>query len=200
MCKLVYNLVENSKVLESSKVHDKQLYQLAFIFVEVYKVDMVAVEDVSQLNAYRDRLKRELDKVEQAAEHLRDRISLCESQISRLSGTQLVTTPASSTTVKQAPPTLLFLKRGKLREHIQQSIYLARERGSSVADLRHFILLRHGIDVQPNTISVALNRLKKDRLVRVEGKHWYPDVPPEDDTVADSYVVQAADLDDEEIF
>jgi hypothetical protein len=66
------------------------------------------------------------------------------------------------------------LPRGALRRHIETALNTFAFEGASVSAIREYIQTRHGLDIQPNTISVTLNRLKTQGTARLEGQKWSP--------------------------
>ena len=66
------------------------------------------------------------------------------------------------------------LPRGALRQYIETTLHTFAREGASVGAIRDHIRQRYRVEVQPNTVSVTLNRLKARGVARLEGQDWSP--------------------------
>jgi hypothetical protein len=68
---------------------------------------------------------------------------------------------------------------GVFRRLIEATLNTLGRDGITVTAMRDFIKSRYGTDIQPNTISVTMSRLKGRGLARLEGQEWFPALPVE---------------------
>lgn len=66
------------------------------------------------------------------------------------------------------------LPRGTLRNYIETTLNTFAREGKTVGEIRDYIRNRYSVDVQPNTTSVTLNRLKARGIARLVGQDWSP--------------------------
>jgi hypothetical protein len=71
-------------------------------------------------------------------------------------------------------------RRGEQRRLILETLNTQGQRGVTVTELHTFIKVRAGIEIQPNTLSVTLSRLKAKGLATLSGQNWFPADPFEE--------------------
>ena len=67
------------------------------------------------------------------------------------------------------------IARGAARRRIERALFTFAREGKTAGEIREYIDNRYRTEIQPNTLSVTLNRLKAAGLARLlEGQKWHP--------------------------
>ena len=67
------------------------------------------------------------------------------------------------------------LPRLRAKRFIERALFTFAHEGKTAGEIREYISNRHGVEIQPNTLSVTLNRLKLAGFAKlVEGQKWQP--------------------------
>ncbi len=120
------------------------------------------------LEARHAELRRETDAVEQEMEEYRTAIRLM-LRFQPVPEKAHASAPDQDETDEDGG-----LPRGALRKHIENTLNTFARNGATVAAIRDYIRTRHNVDVEPNTVSVTLNRLKKVGVAHLDGQKWSP--------------------------
>lgn len=100
--------------------------------------------------------------------------------------------PAGESGEAQVPPTSVLgvatvqdvlTFDGSMKDLITEILKVAYPRGMDAANIRHVARKKYAINLNPNTLTVSLGRLKASGDVRIVGRVWYytpkKDAPPE---------------------
>ena len=133
---------------------------------------------IQQLATARERVVKaqgEADEAEQEIKALDTSIRVLQ----RLGAERLLATLPAPDRSGEATNEENKLPRGYVRKYIEDALRAKYPLGASVGDIREYIQHRWRTDVNPNTVSVTLSRLKSDGIARLEGQDWHhvPDRP-----------------------